>query len=406
MADYVAIADIDSILKKIFEGNEVQSLVQKMTPLLDEVKPNVGVSIANNQIYISSRYTQHSGNYFVPEGTAPPAGEAKYIQPVSTMKFQFGTVSFTDQSVEATNGDQKAIKNLVKDQIKAAMDTSAREANRVMHGAGSGKLCLVNGALVSTAVVVVDGCPSEPSGGSHTKYIFPGGYVDIGSNSQCLVSTVDSDTQFTLSAAITTSDNDVVKRYAAGTTAEPMGLAGIIDDGTNVSTFQGYARGNYPILKSYIDATAGALTESAMITGLLQARKWGNKFSIKGGGDYITFMGLTMYQAYGSLLLSMKRNTTPQPVLSGGFMGLEFMDGVPVICDDDTWEGYVQGLNKKAVTIAQMSEPMKWLPGYGNGGILVRNGSNRTIWEGTFKWYFNFIGLQCKPHFGLRAKTS
>lgn len=405
MADYVAIADIDSILKKIFQGNEVQSLVQKMTPLLDEVKPNVGVSIANNQIYISSRYTQHSGNYFVPEGTQPPAGEAKYIEPLAAMKYQFGTVSFTDQAVEATNGDQKAIKNLVKDQIKAAMDTSARDANRVMHGAATGKLCQLNGAVNTSAVIVVDGCPSEPTVGSHTKYIFPGGYVDIGGNSQCLVASVDSDTQFTLSAAITASDNTIVTRYA-GATAEPMGLAGIIDDGTNVSTFQNYARSSNPILKSYIDSAAGSLTESSMITALLQARKWGSKFQIKGGGDHIIFMGITMYQAYGSLLLSMKRNTTPEPVLSGGFMGLQFMDGVPVICDDDTWDGYVQGLNKKAVTIAQMSEPMKWLPGYGNGGILVRNGSNRTIWEGTFKWYFNFVGLQCKPHFGLRNKTS
>jgi hypothetical protein len=399
------IADIDAILKKIFQGNDVQSLVQKMTPLLDEIKPNVGVNIANNKIYISSRYTQHSGTYFVPEGTEPKAGDAKYIAPYASMMYQFGTVNFSDQAVEATNGDQKAVKNLVKDQIKAAMDTAARENNRVMHGSGTGKLCLANGAGVGSVTVTVDGCPSEPNSGSHTKYIFPGGYVKIGTNDNCQVVSVDSDTQFTIDAVKTWSDNDVITR-AGFSSSEPMGLAGIIDNGDNVATFQGYARGSYPILNSYIDKVAESLTEAKMITGLLQARKWGSKFNIKGGGDHMIFMGLTMYQAYGSLLLSMKRNTTPQPVLSGGFMGLEFMDGVPVICDDDTWEGYVQGLNKKAVTIAQMSEAMKWLPGYGNGGILVRSASNRTVWEGTFKWYYNFIALQNRPNFGLRAKTA
>lgn len=397
------IADIDAILKKIFQGNEVQSLVQKMTPLLDEIKPNVGVSIANNKIYVSSRYTQHSGVYFVAEGTEPKAGDAKYIQPYASMKYQFGTVNFSDQAVEATNGDQKAIKNLVKDQIKAAMETAAKENNRVMHGAATGTIAVVNGSGSGTAVTV-DGNPSEPaSGGDHTKYIYPGGYVKIGTNAVTQVVTVDSATQFTVADSQTLVDNTLIIRASAD---EPMGLAGIIDDGTNVSTFQGYARASYPILKAYVEDTAEELSESKMIRALLQGRKYGDAFVGKGGGDYIIFMGITMYAKYGDLLLSMKRNASPKPVLSGGFYGLEFMDGVPVVCDADTWEGYVQFLNKKHVTIAQMSEPMKWLPGYGNGGILVRSASNRTVWEGTFKWYYNLVGLQCKPHARLSRKTS
>lgn len=399
-----AIADIDAILRKIFQGNEVQSLVQKMTPLLDEIKPNVGVTIANNKIYVSSRYTQHSGVYFVAEGTEPPAGDAKYIQPYASMAYQFGTVNFTDQSVEATNGDQKAIKNLVKDQIKAAMDTAAKENNRVMHGAGTGKLCLANGLGSSSVTLIVDGCPSEPaSGGEHTKYLYPGGYIDIGTTLNNLISSVDSNTQVTLSAAVSWSDNDVIKRKSA---VEPMGIAGIIDDGDNVSTIQGYLRSAYPILNAATDDVSEALSEAKMTTVLLNARKYGNAFVGKGGGDYMGFMGITMYQAYASLLLSMKRNTDPKPVLSGGFYGLQFMDGVPIMCDSDTWEGYVQFVNKKHLTIAQMSEPMKWLPGYGNGGILVRSASNRTVWEGTFKWYYNLVGLQFKPHGRLSNKTA
>lgn len=395
----VQITDISAILKKVFAGNKVQSLVQKMTPLLDEVKSNVGVEVMNNNLYISSRTGRHSGVYFVSEGTEPQTGKSKYQLPVAPIKYEFGTVEFSDQALETAKNDKQSVENLLQMEVGAAMEAAAKEANRVMHGAGTGKICLANGAGISSVTVTVDNCPSEPaSGGNHTKYIYEGGYVKIGTNDNCLVSSVDSTTQFTISAAKSWSDNDVI--YRAGSD-EPMGLAGIIDDGDNVATIQGIVRATYNIFNSNTDDTPAELAETDMIRQLLQARKYSGK-----GQEHVIFMNTTMFLKYGSLLTSMKRSTDPKPVLSGGWRGLEFMDGVPVILDDDCWEGYVQGMNKNGVTIGQASDAMKWLEADSHGGILMRSNSNRTVWEGTFKWYFNFVGLNFKSQFRLSQKTS
>lgn len=394
----IQITDITAILKKVFAGNKVQSLVMKMTPLLDEVKANVGVEVMNNNLYISSRTGRHSGVYFVAEGTEPYTGKAKYQLPVSPLKYEFGTVEFSDQSLETANSDKKSVENLLNMEVGAAMEAAAKEANRVMHGAGTGKICLVNGGATS-ATVTVDGCPSEPAtGGNHTKYVYEGGYVKIGSNSAVAVSSVDSETQFTIASSQTFSDNDVITR---GSADEPMGLAGIIDDGDNVSTIQGIVRATYPIFKTNVDDDAEELSEEDIIRQYLKARKFSGK-----GIEHIMWMNTTMYMKFGSLLVSQKRNTDPKPVLTGGWKGLEFMDGVPVIMDDDCWEGYIQGMNKKGVTIGQASEAMKWLEADAHGGILMRSNSNRTVWEGTFKWYFNFVGLAFKNQFRLSGKTA
>ena len=178
-----------------------------------------------------------------------------------------------------------------------------------------------------------------------------------------------------------------------------MGLAGHIDDGDNVSTYQGFARSSYPYLNAQTDDTAEALTEDKMIDVYTAAKEFGD-------GPTVVLMGRTMWSKYGKLLLSMKRNTEVRPVLNGGFKGLEFMDGIPVILDHDTWEGYVQMPNLNHFTIAEASDQFEWLKAYENGGVLRRSASDRTAWEGTQKWYMQFMGLQVNDSARLSLKTA
>jgi hypothetical protein len=73
--------------------------------------------------------------------------------------------------------------------------------------------------------------------------------------------------------------------------------------------------------------------------------------------------------------------------------------------DFDTWDGYVQFVDFDALTIAEMSAPFVWLEADAHGGILKRSSSNRTIWEGTLKYYYNLVGKKFKSMGRLRAKT-
>lgn len=386
---------IAPILNKIILP-EIQTYFSKTSVFFNQIKKNVGTTIANNYVYLAARNGMHSGFYAVAEGTEPKSGKGSYIQPYAALKFVFLTFSFSDQalSLAAAQGKQ-AINSSFATELETGTFTAKKHMNRIMHGDGNGYLCRANGAGSPSTTLTVDGCPAEPAvGGNHTKYLSAGQYITIGSTDAQIVS-VDSKTQVTINS-VSWSDNDwVVLR----STAEPMGLAGHIDDGDNVSTYQGLLRSSYPYMNAQVEDTAEALTEEKMIDVYTAAKEFGD-------GPNVVFMGKTMWTKYGKILLSMKKTADTKEVLSGGFRGLEFMDGVPVVFDPDTWEGYVQMPNLKHFTIAEASDMFEWLKAYENGGVLRRSAADRTAWEGTQKWYMNLMGLQVNDSARLSGKTA
>ena len=395
MAD-LNLAAISPILNKIILP-EIQTYFSKTSVFFNQVKKNVGTTIANNYVYLAARNGLHSGFYAVAEGTQPLTGKGSYIQPYAALKFVFLSFNFSDQalSLAAAQGKQ-AINSTFATELETGTFTARKHMNRILHGAGTGKLCLANGSGSSATALNVDGCPSEPaSGGRHTKYLTAGQYITIGTT-EAQIASVDSSTGVTLASAVSWSDNDVITLRSA---AEPMGLAGHIDDGDNVSTYQALARSAYPYLNAQVDDTVEALSEDKMIDVYTAAKEFGD-------GPDVILMGRTMWGKYGKLLLSMKRTTDVKPVLNGGWKGLDFMDGVPVILDHDCWEGYVQMPNMKHLTIAEASDMFEWMKAYENGGVLRRSPSDRSAWEGTQKWYMQMMGLQVNDMARLSNKTA
>jgi 6-phosphofructokinase len=58
------------------------------------------------------------------------------------------------------------------------------------------------------------------------------------------------------------------------------------------------------------------------------------------------------------------------------------------------------------LTLAQMSNPFEWLEADAHGGILKRSSSNRTVWEGTLKYYANLCARSFKSSGRLSGKTA
>lgn len=376
----------------------LQRLVSKKCIFLDQIKKNVRTSIANNEIYVSAAKHYHSGFYTAAEGSAPAVGRGSYLQMKADVKFIFMTYGFTDQVLTiAKRQGKEAIAGTFDAEFETGMITAKKQLNRIFHGDGNGKLCVANGAGSSTTALIVDGCPADGGTGNHTKYLAPGQKINIGTT-EAEISSVNSFTSVTLASAVSWSDNDVITLI---NDAEPMGLAGHIDDGDNVATYQNLARSSYPMLKSQVDDTSEALTEADMIAVVVAAMEYGE--------PSVGLMNQDLWQKYGSLLLSMKRNTDLKPVLGGGWAGLELNCGtkaIPIICDYDTWNGYVQFPDFSKLTIAQACEMFEWLAGYdGQENALRRSPDNRTAWEGTQKWYMNLVGLDVQGMARLSNKT-
>jgi hypothetical protein len=389
----LTISNISAILKKIIVPT-IQDQLPKENVLFNKIKKNVGVRVANNQIYVAARSGRHSGIYSAAEGSEPFTGKAKYQQPYTDMKYLFGTLELTDQAIEATKGgDVKAIASILATEITALKDDMKADLNRILNGDGNGKLCLTNGTGAASTTLLVDG---NPAGLAANFYVAEGMQIQFGTGSTVEVSALVGSTGITLASASTWSnDVTITKAYDD----EPMGIAGIIDDGDNVATIQNLARSTNSWCNAATYDTATTLTEANMIDVYLQTKQY--------GGAKVITMGKTLFAKYGALLTSMKKTRDLKEVLSGGWKGLEFMGGdVGVMLDFDCWDGYVQMIDFDALTLAEMSEPFAWLEADAYGGILKRSSSNRTIWEGTLKYYFNLVGLKFKSSGRMSGQTA
>lgn len=388
------ISDISAVLKKIIHPT-IEPQLRRESVLFDKIKRNVGTTIANNEIYISGRTGRHSGIYSVAEGTEPRSGKAKYAQMKAVIKYAFGTLELTDQAIEAAQkGEVKAIASILATEIEALKDDVRMDLNRQFHGAGTGKLCLANGSGSSSTALTVDGCPA--AGLDATEYLAEGMFIQIGTGAAVEIESVDSATGVTLATAASWADNDVVKKADAD---EMMGLAGLIDDGDNLATVQNILRSSNPWTKSHVDDTSEVLTEADMISIYLKTLRF--------GGGKVWLFGETLFSKYGQLLTSLKKTANLKEVLSGGWMGLEFMGGkVGVMLDPDTWDGYGQLVDFNSLTLAEMTKPFQWLEADAHGGILKRSATNRTVWEGTLKYYANLVARRFKSNGRVSGKTA
>lgn len=388
----LTISDISAVLKKVIIPT-IQSQLPKESVLFDKIKKNVGVTVANNNIYIAARTAKHTGIYSVAEGTEPRSGKAGYAQPYAPMKYCFGTLELTDQAIEAASkGDVKAIASILTTEITALKDDFKMDLNRQFHGAGSGVLALTSGTggTADTTITLA----SSPAGGDPTEYIEAGMVLNFTTHTAATVVSKTA-TTIVIAAGTAWATGEVVTKADA---AECMGIAGLIDDGDNVATIQSIVRASYPWANAFTYDTGATLTEANMISTYLKTTRY--------GGAKVIFMNSALFAKYGALLLSLKKTADLKEVLSGGWKGLDFMGGqVGVMLDFDTWDGYVQMVDFDALTIAEMSAPFAWLEADAHGGILKRSATNRTVWEGTLKYYLNLVALKFKSSARMKGQT-
>lgn len=376
---------------------EIQNQIAQQTPLMSNIKQNAGITkMDNDSFYVTMRTMRHSGIQWsaAGESTLQTTGQDQRAQVKVDAKFGYGTFRL-DHKVLAISS-KGAIADILEAESQGLLTDLSKHINRQWYGYGNGQLCLANGAGVTTATLVVD----TPG----TRYLSPGMNIFIGAT-QKIISTVDSDTQVTLTTTASWSDNDVVKMATADNTAasEMMGLGGIVDDGTRVATLQNILRSSnywWKTPAAQLNTTATALTEAIMTAMYTAARE----FAINPRKpNYVWMLGGDMWNAYGKLLTSMKKTATTKDVLNGGWKGLEFMDGVPVVLDWDVplGEGYLVDLD--ALTWAQLA-PLDFIPGGDGNGVLARV-PGTSLFEATAAVYGNLATFNVRSHAAFRAKT-
>lgn len=136
--------------------------------------------------------------------------------------------------------------------------------------------------------------------------------------------------------------------YADGTgngSKDPLGLAALVDDGTNVATIGGLSRSTYPTLQGVITNSSGVLSLAKVDT------LWINVTSGQQRPTAI-FTTQAVYNFYGQLLRPAERQEKPVggEALTGGtgYTALHY-NGRPILMDEKSTSGQFAMLNEKYI---------------------------------------------------------
>jgi len=139
-----------------------------------------------------------------------------------------------------------------------------------------------------------------------------------------------------------------------GSSDEPLGLEGVVDDGTNLATYGGQTRSTYDPLDATVTASGGAMTLAKLATLRTGISDTGPKESptvivtTDTVGDlYEQFLTPTVSREYKVLSMGgMYPMAVEAPSMGQGFGGVNTYSGIPIIKDKKCGSGILYMLDE------------------------------------------------------------
>jgi len=259
-------------------------------------------------------------------GTTPSPQNQTYVDMLVPMVYNYGTCKFTLPSIKATASAEGAFAKVMDAEMRGLERDARNDINRQLWGDGFGAVGRANGAGVATTALVLDSGHFVKINMVIDIYTAKsGGTQEVNSISVSAV----SGTTATLASAQTWTDNSWVFREDARGN-EIMGIQGIVDSTTYVTTLHGISRSTYAEFAGQILANSGTnrpVTLDLLQQGFLQAEQNGEGEISLGVGTY------NLWRKIGNLM-APDRRYTPSMTLAGGFTALDF-NGKPIVADRD-----------------------------------------------------------------------
>lgn len=245
----------DAALKNVYLPDIIDQINQK-TRLLDiftEEDPNE-YQFEGRQAIVALHTSRNSGVKAAGEGgLMPVAGKQGYANLTIPMKYAYGRIELTAQVMKQSKSDKGSFARAMESEQSGLVKDVSRQRNRYLAGFGQGTLAQISSGTASATQSL-----KAPGGVAGTvnvaRFIPPGTMVAVTSsdgNTLRGVQTVNSVTEpnMVLDGSITTTTGDLVSlgsnAVAPGESSfnlEPMGILGIIDSTTFVSSIFGLDR--------------------------------------------------------------------------------------------------------------------------------------------------------------------
>jgi hypothetical protein len=261
---------VSGILKNIYDSYVIEMQNLKHRAIDEIAKSSKNYNAAGNGFFgaINDEGNESVGALNETE-TFRSIDSESYEQWKVVPKVQVGAIQFSGLLAKAAEGDEESFANAVVRELDMAKERLLSDENRQFFGKGTGLLCAVAGAVASDVTSFsVD----------TTQYIRPNMVIDIYNGA---TKTVDSKRvtrvdrannvihfATSLGAALTATAELVkenIRDSAASDGKEMMGLRGIVDDSTDLTTFQNIDASSLDIWRATrIDASSGSLTSDLL----------------------------------------------------------------------------------------------------------------------------------------------
>jgi hypothetical protein len=288
------ISAYDAALKEVYEKTIV-TLLNSRTQTRNRFKKETG-SWEGRKVRYPLNVRRNQGVMATSEnGTLPDAGNQVYVEHQIPIRYNHGRIQLSIQVIKHSRSNKGAFKRAMDQEMMGLVRDLGNDLNRQMFGWGKGVLALLNGDPGTTTTYTLDS-PMGVAGATHGNRFLNIGMNVTGHNpaddtiragGARTVTAVSTDgTNITISAAADAAiaDNDWLIRAAKpGTTTaadtainnETMGLLGLVDDGTYVTTLNNVSRTTYPIFKSTVLSSVGPLSADILQRGLDVADQMG-----------------------------------------------------------------------------------------------------------------------------------
>lgn len=314
-----------------------------------------------------------------------------YVQWKVSPKIQVAPINISGLAAKAADSDDEAFVSAAVDALDKAKERLLKDMNRQFFGLGTGLLAAPTGVTASNVTSFT--CDSA-------QYLRANMVIDIFQGAtktvdSIRVSDVDKATNIvylatSLGAALTATSQLVkenVRDSAASDGKEAMGLRGIIDDGTDLTTFQN------------VDASASRIwrgrridASSANLTSDLLQRLADDVQVLSGEQIDVYIMHPLQRRKYLDIVVPQKRYMDGN--MDAGFKKLEF-NGVELWLDPDCQHDTVYAIKKDKIRKFEVA-PLEM--GGLEGSDKFLRASSSDVFEAYWRQYMNFGASQRNCH--------
>ena len=421
-------ATLDALLKEDY-GPAIRSQLNDETPELDLFERDATPWQGRERLE-AIHVNRNRGSYFTAEGgNIPTAGRQQIENMRIPMRYHHGAIQITKQLMVASRSSEGAFARGMRLEMDRLLDDLRVQRRFAIWGDGRAVRCLINGGIGAVVgPVIVD----SPGGFTGASAVNGARFLNVGDNvvfiepitqalraggTRLINAISPAGTSFTVSTVLdaTVDDNDlVVKAYGSDASVTigntdymhaPMGISGLVDDGTFVNNYFGLSRTTFPILQSTVISSVGALSADVIQRGIDVAMQVGN--------TQIAFhlMHPSVVRAYLALMESDRRYMSADlkspdagtvAAKNTWNTGLNF-GGIPLKRGIDAPYGYWFGVDNRSF-VPFVSDEGSWVDE--DGAVLRRDTTAIDTFLGQYRIYENFAALRPNQSFRLDGITT